>query len=119
MFVDSITMQMLQEFLGDRRTGRVFQSRTGSPINNQQLNIVLRWATKKLEIKTGTMHAFRHGRISLLRGNGVMDKIVQEQVGHQDLKTTDGYTHMEAASISAMMEKLAVSCTQTPNVYTN
>jgi integrase len=119
VFVDSITMQMLQEFLGDRRTGRVFQSRTGSPINNQQLNIVLRWATKKLEIKTGTMHAFRHGRISLLRGNGVMDKIVQEQVGHQDLKTTDGYTHMEAASISAMMEKLAVSCTQTPNVYTN
>jgi site-specific recombinase XerD len=48
-----------------------------------------------------------------------MDKIVQEQVGHQDLKTTDGYTHMEAASISAIMEKLAVSCTQTPNVYTN
>jgi integrase len=119
VFVDSITMQMLKEFLGARTTGRVFQSRIGSPVNNQQLNTVLRWTTKKLGIKTGTMHAFRHGRISLLRGNGVLDKIVQEQVGHQNLRTTDGYTHMEAASISAMMEKLAVSCTQTPTLYTN
>jgi integrase len=119
VFVDSITMQMLRDFLGDRRTGRVFQSRTGSPVTNQQLNIVLRWATKKLGIKSGTMHAFRHGRISHLRGNGVLDKIVQEQVGHQDIKTTDGYTHAEAASISAMMEKLAVSCTQNANLHTN
>lgn len=119
VFIDSITMQMLKEFLGGRTSGRIFQSRTGSPINNQQLNIVLRWATKKLGLKTGTMHGFRHGRITHMRGNGVMDKIVQEQVGHQNRQTTDGYTHVEEDSVRAMIEKLAVSCTQMPNVYTN
>lgn len=72
-----------------------------------------------LGLKAGIMHAFRHGRVSLLRSNGVLDKIVQDQVGHQDIRTTNKYTHSEEAGLRDMMEKLAASCTQKPPLYTN
>jgi integrase len=117
--VDLVTMQMVRNFLGGRTTGRVFNSRLGTPIRNEQLNTVLRWATKKLGIKTGTMHAFRHGRISLLTACGVPLKIIQDQVGHRSKKTTFNYTHSEEAALRDMMDKLAVSCTQMPSLYTN
>jgi len=112
-------LQMLKQYLGDRTTGRLFQARDGNPARNQQLNAVLGWATAQLSIERGTMHAFRHGRNSHMRQNGVPQNIVQDQVGHQDRRTNDLYTHNEEAFIRDTMEKLAGSCIQTPVVYPN
>ena len=119
VYVDSITLQMLKQYLGDRTTGRLFQGRNGNPVRNQQLNTVLGWATAQLSIERGTMHAFRHGRNSHMRQNGVPQNIVQDQVGHQDRRTNDLYTHNEEAFIRDTMEKLAGSCIQNPIVYPN
>jgi integrase len=113
VIVDSITMQMVQDFLGGRTTGRVFRSRVGTPIRNSQLNIVLTKVTAGLGLKRGTMHGFRHGRISLLAACGVSDKIIREQVGHRNQRTTDKYTHTELSVVRDTMERLAISCTQT------
>jgi integrase len=119
VFVDSITLRMLKEYLGDRKAGRVFQSRNGTPIRNGQLVTVLHWAAKRLGIKPGGMHAWRHGRVSLMRANGVPLNIIQDQVGHQDKRTTDIYTHNEEAFIRDTMNRLAFSCTQRQNLYTD
>ena len=120
VFIDSITVQMIQKFLGGRTTGRIFNSRMGTPICNQQLNVVLTWATAKLGIKRGSMHAFRHGRVSLLRKDGTFsDKVVQDQVGHQNIRTTNKYTHAEEAEIREKMEKIATSCAQPPTLCAN
>jgi integrase len=40
--IDSITIGMLLEYLGDRTADRIFQSRDGAPVRNGQLNTVLR-----------------------------------------------------------------------------
>jgi len=53
-------------FLGERTTGRLFNSRLGTAVCNEQLETVLRWATKKVGLKAATMHSSKHGRISLL-----------------------------------------------------
>ena len=119
VYIDSITVQMLKEFLENRTTGRVFQSRDGSPVRNQQLVEVLHWATKRLGIPTGAMHAFRHGRITHLRKSGVLSKIVQEQVGHQNAEMTDHYTDVEEAFVRESVERLKLPCSQLQNLFTN
>ena len=119
VYVDSSTLQMLKAYLGDRTAGRVFQGNNGKPIRNQQLNTVLTWATEQLAIARGTMHAFRHGRNSHMRQNGVPVNIILKQVGHQDEQTNLIYTHNEEAFIRETVEKLARPCIQTPNLYPN
>src|SRR5579872_907761 len=107
--IDSITVGMLVKYLGDRTTGRVFQSRNGIPVRNGQLNDVLRWATKQLEIRPGTMHAFRHGRNSKMKKEGVPADLILEQVGHSSLRVNSGYTHFSKDFVRDTVERLAVS----------
>jgi integrase len=108
VFIDSITVRMLQKYLGVRTTGRIFAGRNGNPISNFQLVTVLHWCTEQLGIKRGGMHAFRHGRVSHMISNGVHTKIVQVQVGHQHERTTDIYTHNELKFLRDTAERLAV-----------
>jgi integrase len=55
------------------------------------LNIVL----KKLDLPKAGLHAFRHGRVSLLQTMGVPGDLVKEWVGHSNLNTTSRYTHFQ------------------------
>jgi integrase len=119
VYLDSTTLHMLKQYLGVRTTRRLFQGNNGKPIRNQQLNTVLTWATEQLSIARGTMHAFRHGRNSHMRQNGVPGNIILEQVGHLNEQTNLIYTHNEEAFIREVVEKLAGSCIQTPVLYPN
>jgi integrase len=47
VFIDLPTAQMLKEYLGDRRTGRVFQTKNGTPLENH--NIVRQVAQADLQ----------------------------------------------------------------------
>ena len=40
----------------------------------------------------GTTHASRHGRVSVLRQNGVPGDLINRWVGHSSLKTTSKYS---------------------------
>ena len=48
----------------------------------------------KLGLKRGGLHAFRHGRVSVLQENGVPGDLVKEWIGHSSLRTTSRYTHI-------------------------
>jgi integrase len=48
----------------------------------------------KLGLKRGGLHAFRHGRVSVLQENGVPGNLVKEWIGHSSLRTTSRYTHL-------------------------
>ena len=48
----------------------------------------------KLSLKRGGLHAFRHGRVSILQENGVPGDLVKEWIGHSSLRTTSRYTHI-------------------------
>ena len=41
------------------------------------------------------LHAFRHGRVSVLQARGVPSDLVKEWVGHSSLQTTSRYTHFD------------------------
>ena len=113
VFIDLTTVQMLKEYLGDRRTGRVFQTKNGTPLENHNIvRQVLKPICKRLGIAPGGMHAFRHGRVSHLQANNVPSDFTKNQVGHSSLRTTSGYTHFTESFFRDTVEKLSGSCTQ-------
>lgn len=114
VFVDSNTIQMLKGHLGDRTTGRVFQTCNGTPLENHNIvRQVLKPICKRLGIAPGGMHAWRHGRVSHLQANNVPGDFTKNQVGHSSLRTTSGYTHFTEAFIRDTVERLSGFSTQT------
>jgi integrase len=116
VFVDSGTVQSLKEHLGTRTSGRVFQTRTGTPLENHNVvRQVLKPICERLGIAPGGMHAFRHGRVSHLQANNVPTDFTKAQVGHSSLRTTALYTHFSEQFVHETVERLAsklMSCTQ-------
>jgi len=118
VFIDSATIRMLRDFLAGRQTGRLFQSRVGTPLENRDIcRRVLKPICEKLGIKLGGMHAFRHGRVSHMQASMMPGDFVKNQIGHSDLRITSNYTHFEHRQKREMVEKL-LSCTQSADLYT-
>jgi integrase len=118
VFIDSVTIQMLREFLAGRQTGRLFQSRVGTPLENRDIcGRVLRPLCEKIGIRPGGMHAFRHGRVSHMQANMMPGDFVKNQIGHSSLRITSNYTHFGHKQQREMAEKL-LFCTQNADLYT-
>jgi integrase len=108
VFIDSNTVQMLRDYLGSRTTGRVFQTRSGTPLDTSNvLSAVLYPLCDRLSIPRGGLHAFRHGRVSHLQANGAPADFTKSQVGHSSLRTTSGYTHFTDSFKREIVERLA------------
>ncbi len=89
---------MLLDYLGGRKNGLVFQSKIGTPLRpgnvlKRQLHPILR----KLNIPLGgkLSHAFRHGRVTVLRKRGIPHDLQQLWIGHSTLEMTDRYSHTD------------------------
>jgi integrase len=118
VFIDSATIQLLRDFLAGRQSGRLFQSRLGTPLENRDIcRRVLTPICKKLGIKLGGMHAFRHGRVSHMQANMMPGDFVKNQIGHSSLRIASNYPHFEHNQKREMAEKL-LSCTQSADLYT-
>jgi integrase len=99
---------MLKNHLGQRTSGRVFETRNGTPLETHNVvRQVLKPLCRKIGISEGGMHAFRHGRVSHLQQNGVPTDFTKNQVGHSSLRTTSGYTHFSEAFARETVEKMA------------
>ena len=81
--------------LGDRKGGRVLQTRNGTPFCKSNVRRKLNQILTKLSLAPAGLHAFRHGRVSVLQANGVPGDLVKEWVGHSNLQTTSLYTHFQ------------------------
>ncbi len=108
VWIDWATVQMLREFLGGRTSGRVFQTRNGTPLNESNvLKQVLYPICDRLGIPRGGLHAFRHGRVSHLQQNAVPPDFTKSQVGHSSLRTTSRYTHFSERYKREIVDVLA------------
>ena len=117
VFLDSVTVNLLRDFLAGRQSGRLFQSRLGTPLENRDIcRRVLTPLCKLLGIVPGGMHAFRHGRVSHMQANMMPGDFVKNQIGHSSLRITSIYTHFEHQQKREMAERL-LHCTQNGRLY--
>jgi integrase len=91
--IEPALVAMLAAHLGDRKGGRVFQTHNGTPFCKSNVRRKLNQILRKLDLAPAGLHAFRHGRVSVLQENGVPGDLVKEWVGHSNLRTTSRYTH--------------------------
>lgn len=73
------------------------------------LQKAVRAAVRRARLTKGvTYHTFRHSYATHLLENGVNIRIVQELVGHADVKTTEIYTHVMQKNIGAVASPLDI-----------
>jgi integrase len=93
--IDPALVAMLAEHLDERTSGRVFATRNGTPFCKGNVRRKLNQILKSLKLAPAGLHAFRHGRVSVLQASGVPGDLVKEWVGHSSLQTTSLYTHFQ------------------------
>jgi integrase len=94
--IDPMLVDVLRKHLGDRKSGRVFEARNGSPLDRRNVcKRILRPLLRKLGIPGygRILHAFRHSRVTLLRKRGTPEDLQKQWIGHSSLRTTDRYSH--------------------------
>jgi len=104
--IEAVLAELLRQHLGGRTSGRVFQTRNGTPFSKDNVRRKLHSILDDLNLERGGLHAFRHGRVSFLRKSGVADKIVQDWIGHSTLRMADLYTHFEDADRQQVADDL-------------
>lgn len=87
--------RMLRAHLGGRTTGYVFKTSNGTPLSKDNTRRKLQSILNRLGIPKGGLHAFRHGRVSILQVSGVPGDLIKEQIGHSSLVVTARYTHFD------------------------
>jgi site-specific recombinase XerD len=85
--------------------------RTGAVRRHHVLESGLQKAVKVVVDRAGitkrvSCHTFRHCFATHLLENGVNIRVVQELMGHADVKTTEVYTHVMEKHIDAVVSPL-------------
>jgi hypothetical protein len=87
---------MLKAFIGDRKTGFLFQTRTGKSLT--QVNVLKRQLhplLKKLNVEIAGFHAARRFRTSFLRKSRCPEDLIRFWLGHANRSVTDGYSRLK------------------------
>jgi integrase len=113
--VHSSLAAVLEEFIGSRTGGFLFQTKSGKPLTQRN---ILRDSLHKLGVRG--FHAFRRFRVTHLRDQGTPEDILRFWIGHADQSVTDRYSKMskriqsrrEWAEKVGLGFDLPASCTQ-------
>ena len=84
----------------------LFVSRYGGPVSDQVVSKMIRRYVDATNIKKHvTAHTFRHSFATVLVKNGADITAVQKMMGHQDLRTTQGYIRSIGIDIKTEHQK--------------
>ncbi len=76
-------------------TETVFLTAQGEPISRDHLTWIARKYVSKARLgKIGACHLFRHSMATLMHENGADIRCIQQILGHEDIRTTQIYTHV-------------------------
>jgi integrase/recombinase XerC/integrase/recombinase XerD len=91
VFIDGDTLDEIRGFIGDRREGPLFPGQMGKPISPRTVQFIFRQYAP-----TGiTPHKLRHSYASELYSRSRNLRVVQENLGHSSIKTTEIYLHTD------------------------
>jgi integrase len=92
--IDDTLTELLKEFIGERKTGRLFATRRGTPLAHGNIrNRILTPLLKTLGIPKAGLHAFRHSRVTMLRKARTPEDLQKRWIGHSSFATGDRYNH--------------------------
>lgn len=95
------------EILGEEKKGMIFRSQRDSKYTTRTIQQIVKIAAKKGRIrKNVTPHTLRHSFATHLLEGGADIRYIQQLLGHQDLKTTQIYTHVANKNIKNMANLL-------------
>ena len=78
-----------------KETGHVFTSTIGTPIDDGKILKEFNALAKAAGLPKQRFHDLRHACCSLLRAQGVADKVIAEILGHSDIRLTQNlYQHI-------------------------
>jgi integrase/recombinase XerC/integrase/recombinase XerD len=91
VFIDEDTLDEIRSFTGERREGPLFPGQMGKPISPRTVQFIFRqYAPDGI-----TPHKLRHSYASELYSRSRNLKVVQENLGHSSIKTTEIYLHTD------------------------
>lgn len=89
----------LKIYLGNRSSGYLFLNERGNPFSERSIQQYIKRVRESCNIfKEITPHSLRHTYASLLIEWGVDIRKIQILLGHENLATTEIYTHLEIKS---------------------
>lgn len=107
--LDAYLEERKKKVLTDNRA--LFGSRDGNRISVSAVHRLVKKAllTAGLDPAQFSAHKLRHTAATLMLSNGVDVKTLQEVLGHENLNTTQIYTHIESAELKTAAEANPIS----------
>jgi integrase/recombinase XerC/integrase/recombinase XerD len=91
VFVDEETLEEIADLTGDRLSGPLFSGQGGNHISTRTVQLIF----KKYAPPGITPHKIRHSYASELYRRSRNLRVVQENLGHASIKTTEVYLHTD------------------------
>ena len=92
---DKLKDQIAQFMAGKQADDYLLESERGGHVTERSAQLIFEKAMQKTGIKNeATFHSLRHSFATHLLENGVDVRYVQELLGHQNIRTTQIYTHL-------------------------
>ena len=107
--IDEYLIERNKKVLSDNRA--LFGSRDGNRISVTAVHRLVKKALLQagLDPEQFSAHKLRHTAATLMLANGVDVKTVQEVLGHENLNTTQIYTHIESTELKIAAEANPIS----------
>ncbi len=104
---------LLQAWIGDRREGLLFTSRSrGGRLSNRAVQRLFKGIARKAGIagveqaRKVTPHKLRHTYATTLLEKGANIRELQELLGHSSVATTEIYTHVVTSRLKGVVDRL-------------
>lgn len=99
-YLKELRPKLLRE---DKRTGRLLLSRTGTPITRIVVWQIIRRYARRIGLGHIHPHMLRHSFATHLLAGGADLRVVQELLGHSNIKTTQIYTHVDHTRLKSVI----------------